>query len=252
MPWVLFNRRWVPFSLLALVVSVLCARLGVWQLDRLAQRRAANARVAYAMSLPAALVPTPDDLTAQEYRSVRAQGTYDFANQVALRNQVLGGVYGYHLLAPLLVQDRRYPGKTVAVLVDRGWIPAEGNQRPENWHKYDFAPAAEVTGVVRKGTPASESEATGVARPAADQEAGKFVLVIDPVRISAIVGYPLEPFYIQGTGAHDGEVFPAAAAPNLDLSNGPHLGYAIQWFGLALALPVGLAYYVQRQEARGP
>ena len=55
-----------------------------------------------------------------EWRAVKVTGKYDLSNQVALRNQYNANQYGYHLLTPL-----QFDGK--AVLVDRGWIPAEGN-----------------------------------------------------------------------------------------------------------------------------
>jgi surfeit locus 1 family protein len=251
MPWILFTRRWVPFTLLALLATVLCGRLGVWQLDRLAQRRAANARIAYAISLPAVELPAAENLADQEYRAVRAQGTYDFGSQVALRNQASGGEYGYHLLTPLLLQGGHPAGARIAVLVDRGWIPADGNQNPDDWRKYDLPGTVEVVGVVRRVDPVVGSRLMSGASAAADKPAGKFVLVVDPGQISSQIGYQLASFYVQATGAEH-PTLPMADAPNLDLSNGPHLGYAIQWFSFALIIPAGFAYYVRRQEASGP
>ena len=151
MPWVVFTRRWLPTTLLVAAGAVLCGRLGLWQLDRLTQRRASNARIAYVTSLPPAELPSTEDLSAQEYRAVRVQGIYDFDNQVALRNQASAGEYGYHLLTPLLLADEESPAVKSAVLVDRGWIPAAGNATPQDWRRYDAAGIVLVEGVIRPG-----------------------------------------------------------------------------------------------------
>jgi surfeit locus 1 family protein len=59
--------------------------------------------------------------------------------------------------------------------------------------------------------------------------------------------YGLLPFYVQAEVSEDG-VLPIAEVPSLDLTEGPHLGYAVQWFGFALILAIGYPAYVRRQE----
>ncbi|HEY6075028.1 MAG TPA: SURF1 family cytochrome oxidase biogenesis protein, partial [Anaerolineales bacterium] len=39
----MFSRKWILTTLLVFAGAALCARLGIWQLDRLAQRRVFNA-----------------------------------------------------------------------------------------------------------------------------------------------------------------------------------------------------------------
>ena len=46
----LFSKRWILTTLLAFAGVLVLARLGIWQLDRLAERRAFNARVNAAMA----------------------------------------------------------------------------------------------------------------------------------------------------------------------------------------------------------
>jgi len=43
---------------------------------------------------------------------------------------------------------------------------------------------------------------------------------------------------------------PYASPPELDLSEGPHLGYAFQWFAFAGLILIGYPFYVQRQETK--
>ena len=50
----------------------------------------------------------------------------------------------------------------------------------------------------------------------------------------------------------DGNVaLPYREEPRFDLSEGPHLSYAIQWFLFSLMLGAGYFYYVHRQESTG-
>jgi cytochrome oxidase assembly protein ShyY1 len=79
-----------------------------------------------------------------EWRSVKVTGEYDFADQVAIRNQYNGSDYGYHLLTPLRFGEG-------AVLVDRGWIPPDGNATAADWRKYDQPGSVTVSGQLRLG-----------------------------------------------------------------------------------------------------
>ncbi len=142
----MFSRKWLLTTLLVFAGSAVCIRLGIWQLDRLEQRRAFNAQVE---SMRAADLldlnrEVPENITEMEWRGVRVIGEYDFVNQVALRNQYNGDQYGYHLITPLLFNG-------TAVLVDRGWIPADGNSAPADWRQYDEEGTVTVTGQIRLG-----------------------------------------------------------------------------------------------------
>src|ERR671937_307592 len=98
----MFQRKWLLATLLVFAGTALCIRLGIWQLDRLAQRRAFNAQFESAQIQPALDLnrEQPDDITSMEWRPVKVTGEYDFANQVAIRNQYYENQYGYHLLTP--------------------------------------------------------------------------------------------------------------------------------------------------------
>ena len=100
----MFSRAWLIATLLVFLGTAFCIRMGIWQLDRLEQRRAFNAQVE---SMRAAELldlnqNLPADISAMEWRAVTVTGEYDFENQVALRNQYNGDQYGYHLITPLL------------------------------------------------------------------------------------------------------------------------------------------------------
>ena len=147
MNWmILFSRRWFLTTVLVVVAAAVCARLGVWQLDRLKQRRAFNAHIYAVQAMKPLQLPadsSAEDLDGMEYRGAAATGTYDFARQVVIRNQYYSSEVGYHLVTPLVMKNGE------ALLVDRGWIPADGNTTPAAWHKYDVPGQLTVTGVIR-------------------------------------------------------------------------------------------------------
>jgi cytochrome oxidase assembly protein ShyY1 len=137
----MFSRKWLLTTLLVFLGTALCIRLGIWQLDRLESRRAFNTQVetmraAEMLNLNDGV---PADIAAMEWRAVTFTGEYDFANQVAIRNRYYGSEYGYHLITPLLSNG-------TAVLVDRGWIPADAD-----WRSFDEAGVVTVTGQIRLG-----------------------------------------------------------------------------------------------------
>jgi surfeit locus 1 family protein len=242
----MFSRRWFLTTALVLAGTAVCARLGFWQLDRLDQRRSFNAQVESMRRQPALDLnqQAPMDLVGMEWRSVIVAGEYDFTNQVALRNQVLGDQYGYHLITPLLLSDR------AAVLVDRGWIPADGNASAADWNKYNKGGEVVLKGQIRLGY--SKPAFGGVADP--ELSPGQTRLEIwnnlDLTRIAAQLPYPIQPVYIQLEMDPGDDEPPIPYQPPLDLTEGPHFGYALQWFTFATILFVGYPFYLRKQEAR--
>jgi len=249
-PSAFFGKRRLASTFLFVLAGAVCLRLGIWQLDRLAQRRALNATMRDAIAMPTLrLPPTADDAATVEYRKVQAQGSFDYDHQLALRNQALGGAYGYHLVAPLVLAASDVRPRAVAVLVDRGWIPGDGNGDPIAWRRYDVAADVNVEGILRM--PQQFEAPTGNISIDASTEAptSSFVRVIDPRAMGNSLPYELLPYYVQADTGSEPDQLPVGQVPQMDLGEGPHLGYAVQWFGFSLALVVGYGLHVRRQEA---
>jgi len=136
------------------------------------------------------------------------------------------------------------------VLVDRGWIPAAGNSDPADWAKYDVQGNVSVEGVVRLSQLPPSFGGLAEPTPPADQGKVDFWTVIDIGRLQKQIGYAVLPVYIQRVAPANASDPPIPEPLNLDLSEGPHLGYAIQWFGFAALFAVGYPFYVRRQEGR--
>jgi surfeit locus 1 family protein len=112
------GRRDVIGAIVALAVAIVCVRLGIWQLDRLGQRRARNAVLTARLALPPLEVVqgTPPDSARQ--RRLIARGVYDYAGELIGPGRSFDGTPGVALVTPLRLGD----GSTV--FVDRGWVPS--------------------------------------------------------------------------------------------------------------------------------
>jgi len=239
----IFSRQWLLATFLVLAGGAVCVRLGIWQLDRLEQRRAFNSHVEEMWTAePVTLTGQSSlDLTAMEYRPVTVSGTYDFENQVILRNRYFQDQYGYHLLTPLILDDGS------AVLVDRGWIPADGHDSPADWRKYDSPGPVTLQGQIRLGQ--TEPDLGGVPDPtlAPGQTRLEFWNIVNLERIQTQVPYPVLPVFVQPDVDPDDLEPPIPYQPEIELTEGPHFGYALQWFAFATILVFGYPFYVRRQ-----
>jgi surfeit locus 1 family protein len=238
----MFSRRWWSKSLLVLVGMAVCVRLAVWQVDRLQQRIARNAETrqllaASPLDLNAGSLPA--DASGLKYRHAIAHGQYDFAHQVALEPQNWAGAPGLHLLAPLVLDGERQ-----AVLVDRGWIPFE-ELATENWSQFDEPGPVTVLGCLQM-----PQKLPGGAEARPQQRWYR----VDLEAIQAQMPYELLPVYLlQSPGAAGNTSLPYRQEPQVDLSNGPHLNYVMQWLSFALILGGGYAWFVNNKlkESRG-
>ena len=242
LPRTFFNRRWWWATLLVLVLMAVFARLGIWQLSRLEQRRASNeAYLAQISQSPLALSDAfltvdPEELVD---RTGVAQGRYDHAKQIVLTQQSWLGRPGAHLVTPLVLAD----GET-AVLVDRGWIPA-ADVETGDLSRFDEPGSLSLEGVVQPSQTLSGGRQSEVDGPRQQWYR------IDVEAIQRQMPYRLLPFFLLQTppeGVQD--VLPYRVAAEIDLSEGPHLGYAIQWFLFAAVLAVGYARFVSTHDGR--
>jgi surfeit locus 1 family protein len=240
----MFQRKWLLLTLLVIAGTALCIRLGIWQLDRLEQRRAFNAQFEFARAEPALdlIQEQPDHMTEMEWRAVNVTGEYDFANQVAVRNQYYANEYGYHLLTPLLFNGG-------AVVVDRGWIPADGNSAPSDWRKYDEAGTVNVSGQIRLGRAKPAFGGVADALPA-DGSKLEIWNNADLAQIARQMPYPVLPIYVQAKPDPNDTEPPIPFQPEVEITEGPHFGYALQWFAFATILFIGYPFFLRKQETR--
>lgn len=243
----LLRPRWLVGHLLALVLIVLFLNLGAWQLGRLEARTARNELIAARtaaepVTLAAALREFEITGEFPEYTIVRMTGTFAQAGEVLLRGRSLGGQPGFNLVTPLLLADPDAALGGAAILVERGWVPYDHDAVPVT----DAAPPGGMVEVVgRMRAPTSQPGGLAPRDPA--EGALVQTYYVDTARLQQQLPYPLVPAYVTATHMEP----PQAGAlprplPAEDLSNGPHLGYAIQWFAFALVGVVGYAILLRK------
>jgi len=224
----------------SLTIAAGCLALGVWQLRRLDQRRDFNTVLARRLSIaPSPLSALPTDTANARYRRVSLNGTYDYANEFVLTSRTRMGSPGVNIVTPV-----RLPATDTAVLVNRGWVYAPDGMTVDlaKWREKDS-----MTGIgyvatypmPRQGNAASES------RPRAYRWLDRSIL-------SNRTSYPLAPYYVV-LAADTTPVprdIPMSTPPRLPapmLDEGPHRGYAFQWFSFAAISIVGTYLFLRRK-----
>ncbi|MEX1248351.1 MAG: SURF1 family protein [Anaerolineales bacterium] len=247
----LFTRRWLVSTVLVLAAAAVMARLGLWQLDRLEQRRTFNTRVLDQQTAEPLVLDeqTLDlDLYSMEYRRVSVTGHYLPEDEIVLRNQVweteFGNELGVMLFTPLAID-----GTEKAILVERGWIP---DDHADDRARYVELATVTVSGQLRRAE--TDFSLTELMRPDPALAPGEERLDawnnLDLKRLDQQMDADLLPVYLQRLPEGVETEPPFAKPPVLDLSEGSHLGYAMQWFTFATLLLVGYPVYVQRQGSK--
>jgi surfeit locus 1 family protein len=229
----LWKPRWIVSHVFVLAVVVVFVSLGFWQLRRLDERRTYNALVESRQDLPSVtaqeLLPagpaaTADDVGAVIYQPVTVTGTYAAGQEVLIRNRTYDGVPGYWVLTPLVQADG------TAVAVNRGWVPFGPTNPDGPWTT--FAPpggTVTVTGMVQ----ASQARSEGLIGGPKDADEGRLTTLsrVDIGRLQQQVDEPLYPLAVDLRSqepAQSGDL--PLPVPPPELSEGPHLNYAGQWF----------------------
>jgi cytochrome oxidase assembly protein ShyY1 len=229
----LLTPRWIAFHLLVIAAIVLMVNLGFWQLRRLDERTAFNAEVTSQIDRPP--VPLDDVLTGAEpddveWRSVEAAGTYLPDEELRVVNRSQGGIAGDMIVTPLRLDDGRI------LLVVRGFVPLGTDVAA--------APTGPVD-IVGRLRPSQERRRGQLSDPATGDltEAQR----VDIARLSAqLPGQPV-PMYVELTSSDPPESGPfpqPVTAP--ELSQGPHLSYAVQWFIFSAAVATGWVLAVRK------
>ena len=240
-------RGRVVGSILVGLIAVVCIRLGFWQLARLQEKRERNAAVHARAGGPAVeLASTTVDSTGLIFRAARATGVYDDERSIILPGRSFRSSPGVLVLTPL-----RLPG-AAAVLVQRGWVPSRD---AVNINLGELASEGGVTvdGVIIPFLGADNTLARRAAATAPVDTFRRVWYAIDEERLRSQFPYPLLPVILQRLPGTDSARLPVPQ-PVPALDEGPHLGYAIQWFSFAGIFVIGWIVLLRGRErsARQP
>ena len=236
------NRSKV-FILMVLLLGSLSIRLGFWQLSRRIERRTQNESIEQSLALsPAGLPSEPISLKDWEYRRVSIYGTFDEDKSVVLRNRAYRDQPGVHLVSPLIIEETG-----TVILVDRGWIPVT-QFLPEDIAVYEVSGDFAVTGFLRLSNPEPTFALLADPTLAPGEDLLKEWRVLNVERIQEQMPYALFPMYLQMTASNPAPGSYPIPITDVDLSDGPHLAYAIQWYSFgAVAFLGGILWWRRKR-----
>lgn len=241
----LFSRQWVILTLVALLLIPAMVKLGFWQFHRHENRVAHNDLVAASLAAPTVPVdelvaPGRGPADSARYRTVTATGTYDARHEMVVRQRTAsdGRKIGYHVLTPLVREDG------TAVLVNRGWIPAE-----QDLTRFPDVPRAPSGKVTVTGRLMEDETTAGSGIKERHGLPPRQIMLIDSGRLAKELDRPVLGGYLVLTGTSpepSGEQPQPIPEPDHN-GVGPHLAYAFQWWLFAAAVPVGWVVLVRRE-----
>ncbi len=225
--------------LLALVMLVALCSLGVWQLNRAAEKEAiiisASERMGedvFDLSELVSEMKMPDGL---RYRRAMAEGVFLGEKQFLLDNQVKNGRVGYNVLTPL-----KLSGGAI-VLVDRGWVPQGISRELKPDVAVDSESAVRIEGTAY--IPLGEAYSLG-GMDEGELVWPRVIQYLDFEEIGRRLGVSILPLTLRMDPGLPGGYLREWAV----VSSGPekHLAYAFQWFAMAFVLLVLLIINAKR------
>ena len=219
------SLRFILPSILITATFAFLVSLGFWQLERADDKRSIEASIKQANTGSVELIKKEEGLQSKEYYEVRLQGKYLSDKQFIYDNQIVDQVSGYYVLTPYALE-----GQSKAILINRGFIPWNGRRDK----LADIVIGQETREIkVQISKPIKRMELkpseVGIQFPAliqsidlqdmADRVKVDFSSVIGLLDASASNGFirKWEPY----TGSIE-----------------KHIGYAVQWFLMALVLAI--------------
>jgi surfeit locus 1 family protein len=207
-PWALFK------SFVALLLIILCLWAAQWQYHRGVDRHARNTVISERIAKsPIGLNTVTGNLSDYEWQTVSTSGAFDTDKQILLRNRYNEGKYGYEVLTLFRSNENRN------FWVDRGWVEAG---------------ATATTPPVVTALPQGEVSINGRLRLDSSLPRGSFFALPGKGKgltseLNAQSQLDTEKFYIDLLSGSDTSLTPEVTAQLPELSDGPHMAYALQW-----------------------
>lgn len=221
-----FIAHW-RFGILALLCCLFFSRLGAWQLARADEKK----QLLLSQQQLATQVPIDwksGNTLPIQYQPIRVKGHF-LPVTLLLDNQHYQHQFGYDVLSPLIVD------KGKVILIDRGFVPAHANR--------EIVPSVSTsTGDVEiVGSTYFPSDKNWALGNIFDKKQASLAVIelIDARVVGQFLHKSVYPFIIRlHPEAADGFV---REWPVVSMPPSRHLGYAVQWFAMAL---VSLMLYI--------
>jgi surfeit locus 1 family protein len=213
--------------------------LGFWQLERFQQRMDLNAALIDQLNVSV----KPFSPSEKDYQRVFVEGKYLHDHEILLQNRSLDEVAGFHLITPFQNDDGN------VILIDRGWITYETGAAFA-LDIYRLTESVRIEGVLLPGQSQPRWRFLRDPIPEPGESPLKTWRLIDIDGIQRQMPFPLHHQYI--SLVHVEPTVQPQPEPDFqpDLSNGPHLSYAIQWFSFAAIAIIGGTIMLRRSRSK--
>lgn len=222
-----FRRK---VTVLCLLTFPLLLSLGIWQLQRAEEKRERQDELEAVQSQPPEVLPGADPAQLSEHRRLILTGRYWPGRNWLLDNRQREGQVGFEVVTPFELSDG------TVLLVNRGWVPGERDRRtlPD-----PAVPEGEVTLFGDWWSPSDH--------PLLEGEGGsagwpKVIVSIAPEPMAETLGEPLYGHYVKLDDGSPGAL--TTQWQQYEISAAKHLGYAVQWFAMALAVLLWFVFTV--------
>jgi len=211
-------------TLVALLLVLLCLWAAQWQYHRGVDRHARNTLIVEQSELPAVeLNQLTGNVDSFEWRAISIQGSFDDTNQILLRNRYNEGVYGFEQLTLFIFDQRK-------IWVDRGWIKAGSNATIPPQLQQTSDESVRITGRLRLDSSLPQGKFFAVSNNAQRDLVSQ---------LDARKGIQTEDFYVDLISVSDTAMNPDVPVELPELSDGPHMAYALQWIFFAALVIYG-------------
>ncbi|MBA5247988.1 MAG: SURF1 family protein [Gammaproteobacteria bacterium] len=224
----------LPGILISLTIWGLMS-LGFWQLDRADEKRTIEHKITAALSSPAQHISNTTELLSKEYHQVLLKGHYDANTQFIYDNQIVNSTAGYYVLTPFILKNK------TAILVNRGFVPWHGNRTKLANIQINNHP---TTIKVKLITPKQRIK---LKHQNIDTTSPILIQSLNITQLSQLSGYQIIPMLAQLDKQADNGFY-RQWKPFYG-SVDKHLGYALQWFLMALVLSF-IAIYLLRKNSK--
>ena len=217
--------RFLVPSILILATMAFLVSLGFWQLDRADQKRTIEASIQKANTGVVELIVNQNELLNKEYYEVRLQGSYISDKQFIYDNQIVDQASGYYVLTPFVLT-----GQSNAIMINRGFIPWNGRRDQLADIAVDYAPR-EIKIQVSKPIKRIELKTSDISNQfpvliqAIDFDVIEEISSTSFVRVMGLLDPSSDDGFVRKWEPYTGSIE-------------KHIGYAIQWFLMALVLGI--------------
>ena len=202
-------------SLVALLLIIFTLWAAQWQYHRGIDRHERNSLIANQSSMTAIDLPrTIENPLQLEWRQIKTEGTFSPDKQILLRNRYFEGKYGFEVLTAFKDQSGD------EFWVDRGWVKAGADATTAPITPPIPTEQVSIVGRFRLGT--SLPSGTFFALPGG----GKSGITSE---VNAQSRENTEDFYLDLVSGSAPNLTPQVSAQLPELSDGPHMAYALQW-----------------------